>query len=131
MVAKHLFSWLLLAVVTVLNGTIRQFPYGTVLADLSAHQISTLTGIAATGVVGWLPSRRWPLATANLVWTVGCGWLVFTIAFEFGFGHYVAGHSWQRLLGDYNVFDGRVWSLFLLWLVSMPYAFFSLGKRST
>ena len=59
---------------------------------------------------------------------MGCGWLLFTVAFEFGFGHYVAGHSWQRLLGDYNIFDGRVWSLFLLWLLLMPVPFFLPGK---
>ena len=40
-----------------------------------------------------------------------------TVAFEFGFGHFVAGHSWQRLLGDYNLLEGRVWLLFLLWIL--------------
>jgi hypothetical protein len=130
MVAKHLLSWFLLAVVAVVNGAIRQGTYGKVLSDLSAHQLSTLTGIAATGAVGWVLSRRWPLATPGQAWIVGCGWLVFTIAFEFGFGHYVAGHSWQQLLGDYNVRDGRLWSLFLLWLVLMPYLFYSLDKRT-
>jgi hypothetical protein len=131
MVAKHLLSWFLLAAVAILNGAIRQGTYVKIMSDLSAHQVSTLTGIIATGAVGWMLSRRWPLATPSQAWIVGCGWLLFTIAFEFGFGHYVAGHSWQRLLGDYNVLDGRVWSLFLLWLVVMPYLFYSLGKRTS
>jgi hypothetical protein len=130
MVAKHLLSWFLLAVVAVLNGTIRQGTYAKVMSELSAHQVSTLTGIIATGAVGWMLGRRWPLATAKQAWLVGSGWLLFTVAFEFGFGHYAAGHSWQRLLGDYNMLNGRVWPLFLLWLLLMPYLFYSLGKRT-
>jgi hypothetical protein len=129
MVLKHLLSWLLLALVAVLNGVVRQGGYAKVLSELSAHQVSTVTGIVATGAVGWLVGRRWPLETANQAWLVGCAWLVFTIAFEFGFGHYVAGHSWQRLLGDYQLLNGRVWSLFLLWVTLMPYLYYRLAKR--
>ncbi len=43
-----------------------------------------------------------------------------TIAFEFGFGHFVAGHSWGRLLADYNLLTGHVWVLFLLWVLVVP-----------
>jgi hypothetical protein len=45
---------------------------------------------------------------------VGAAWLVGAIAFEFGFGHYVDGLSWERLLSDYDVTRGRL--LLLLWL---------------
>jgi hypothetical protein len=37
--------------------------------------------------------------------------LVLTLAFEFGFGHWVAGKSWSDLLRDYNLLEGRVWPL--------------------
>lgn len=36
-----------------------------------------------------------------------------TVLFEFGFGYFVDGRSWEWLLQDYNVFQGRVWGLFL------------------
>jgi hypothetical protein len=45
------------------------------------------------------------------------------VLFEFGFGHYIAGHPWEKLVADYDVLEGRVWSLVLLaeslspWLV--------------
>ncbi len=131
MVLKHLLCWFLLAVVAVLNGVVRQGSYAKVLSELTAHQVSTVTGIVATGAVGWFVSRRWPLESANQAWLVGCAWLVFTIAFEFGFGHYVAGHAWQRLLDDYNLLNGRLWSLFLLWVTLMPYLFYRLANRRT
>ena len=45
---------------------------------------------------------------------IGIGWLLAAIAFEFGFGHYVDGLSWTRLLADYDITRGRL--LLLLWL---------------
>lgn len=41
-------------------------------------------------------------------------WMILTVVFEFSFGHYVVGGSWSKLLSDYNILDGRVWSLFIL-----------------
>ena len=46
------------------------------------------------------------------------------MAFEFSFGHFVAGHSWSRLFQDYNLFAGRLWVLVLLWLTLAPYLFY-------
>jgi hypothetical protein len=51
---------------------------------------------------------------------VGGTWLVLTILFEFGFGHYVDGKSWSELLADYDLTDGRVWTLVLLWIAAGP-----------
>lgn len=48
-------------------------------------------------------------------------WLTATVVFEFGFGHYVIGHSWDRLLRDYNLLEGRVWLLFLTATTVIPY----------
>ena len=45
---------------------------------------------------------------------IGAFWTILTILFEFGFGHYVIGHSWSKLFADYNILKGRVWSLVLL-----------------
>ena len=45
---------------------------------------------------------------------VGFIWLVLTIAFEFLFGHYEAGASWETLTAEYNLLRGRLWPLVLL-----------------
>lgn len=49
------------------------------------------------------------------------------LAFEFVFGRYVAGHSWARLMADYNILAGRLWVFFLLWMLVMPFVIFKLG----
>jgi hypothetical protein len=122
----YLVCWLLLLLVAIGNGVLREASYGRVLPELAAHQLSTLTGIVFTGLCAWWLLRVWPLQAAMQAWRVGLLWLLLTVVFEFLFGHYVAGHSWRRLLHDYNLAQGRVWPLFLLWITVMPYVFFRL-----
>ncbi|MGD2062518.1 MAG: hypothetical protein PVF51_02925 [Nitrospirota bacterium] len=127
MLIRYLLFWFLLAIVAVANGVLREATYGKRVSELSAHQISTGTGILFTGLLVWGLSRSWPIESSGQAWVIGACWLLATIAFEFGFGHLVAGHSWSRLLADYNVFNGRVWLLFLVWITVMPYVFHKYG----
>ena len=53
-------------------------------------------------------------ATQVSLFKLGLFWTTATIAFEFLFGHYVMGHSWDSLWADYNVFQGRLWPLVLM-----------------
>ena len=119
----YLLCWLVLLLVAVGNGVLREASYGRHLSERSAHQLSTLTGIVFTGLCAWPLLRIWPPQTAAGAWRVGLLWLVLTVGFEFVFGHYVAGHPWRRLLHDYNLRQGRLWPLFLLWIVLMPWLF--------
>jgi hypothetical protein len=130
MIVKYLLFWLVLAIVAIANGVIRQTTYGKVVPELAAHQISTIVAILTTGAVVWGLSRIWPLDSSGQAWTIGILWLLLTIVFEFGFGHFVAGHSWARLLADYNLLNGRVWLLFLIWVAVMPLVFYTWAQHS-
>ena len=76
----------------------------------------TIVRIAALPFVRSNPPR-------GVIQALGLGvlWLVMTVTFEFSFGHWVAGHSWSRLLADYDLAAGRVWILFLLWITLLPW----------
>jgi hypothetical protein len=124
MIARYTLFWFILAVVAIGNGALREFTYAKHVSELSAHQISTLTAIILTGLVIGLIFRYWPLGSARDAWLVGVIWFGLTVAFEFIFGHYVAGHAWARLFHDYNLLAGRLWAIFLMWLVVAPYVFF-------
>ena len=128
MVLRYTLCWFALVAIAVANGALREGSYGNYLTELHAHQLSTAAGILFTGLfIGFL-SRRWPLASASQAWTIGRIWLLMTVAFEFLFGHYVAGHSWTRLFQDYNVFAGRLWLPVLIWITVAPYLFYRWGK---
>lgn len=124
MVIRYLLCWFLLAIAAILNGVLREATYGQFLTEQRAHQLSTATGILLTGILGWGISRIWPIASATQAWIIGLCWLLATIAFEFGFGHFVVGHPWSKLFADYNLLKGRLWLLFLLWITVMPYVFY-------
>lgn len=128
MVIRHILFWFVLMLVAVCNGILREATYGKKISELTAHQISTVTGILLTGAVVWFISRVWPLKSPTQAWVVGVSWLIFTVSFEFIFGHYIAGHSWESLLQDYNLLAGRVWLVFLTWVVTMPYIFYRFRR---
>ena len=44
-----------------------------------------------------------------------------TVAFEFLFGRYVDGKSWEYLLADYNIFKGKLWILVIITSLTAPY----------
>lgn len=124
---EYLLCWFLLAAVGVANGVIRQYTYGQHLSELTAHQVATGTAVVFTGLLVWGISSIWPLASMSQAWLVGAIWLAATVAFEFGFGHYVVGHSWNKLLRDYNFMKGRLWLLVLIWILIMPPLFHAAG----
>jgi hypothetical protein len=57
--------------------------------ERTAGQISTGTLIALLALYFWALDRRWPIPTTRSALTIGAAWVVMTIVFEFGFGHYV------------------------------------------
>lgn len=126
----HILAWFILMIVGILNGILRELTYGPFFSDLTAHQISTFTGILFTGLFVWLLWKYRPLESSRQAWIVGAVWFLFTICFEFGFGHFVMGHSWERLFNDYNLLKGRIWSLFLAWIGIMPFLFFRYFELS-
>lgn len=115
-------GWLLLAVVGVLNGIVRVVVVEPVVGAYPAHVVATLvTGIPAFLLVMYLYFRYAPIDhTRRELTALGVYWLVLTVVFEFGFGHYVVGHSWSRLLADYNLLAGRLWVLVLVVILLGP-----------
>jgi hypothetical protein len=127
-VLRYTLCWFILLIAAVINGAVRDAFYKDSLGDLSAHQLSTLTGIVLFGVIIGGMSRPWPIESSRQAWTIGLFWLVMTVAFEFLFFHYVMGHSWSELLGNYNIAKGRVWVLVLLWTLIAPYVFWRVRR---
>jgi hypothetical protein len=116
----YILGWFGLCGIAIANGVLREKTYGRKLGELGAHQLSTVLAIVATTVAVYGLTRYFPLRTYAMAWRVGVSWLLMTVVFEFAFGHFVAKHSWRRLLADYNLFAGRVWGVFLVWLVALP-----------
>ncbi len=120
---KLVLAWLMMLVVAILNGIARDIGYGRGLDPLLAHQLSTIYGMTLLGGVVAIYAWRWPFATAAAAWRAGLLWLTLTVAFEFLFFHYVAGHPWAELLANYDLSAGRLWVLLLAWVTVAPALF--------
>lgn len=104
-------AWIGAAALGVANGASREALYAEATGDEAAHVISTGTLLALLGGYISLLQRRWPLSTQREALSVGAAWAGMTVAFEFGFGHWVAGDSWSALLENYDVSTGKIWVL--------------------
>jgi len=120
MILKYAAFWLGLLFIGILNGAIREIVYKDALGELFAHQLSSFFAVLLISVYVWILEGRWKLSSSYEGLAVGLIWLVQTIMFEFLFGHYVMGHSWERLFADYNVFEGRFWSIVVFWVAVAP-----------
>ncbi|MGC2049551.1 MAG: hypothetical protein WA635_13205, partial [Gallionella sp.] len=94
--SRYLLAWLVMQLLSVVNGTLRDFTYGKHLPELLAHQLSTLSGSVPLGVVIYLFVRRWPPASGRQALNIGMFWMSLTVAFEFLFFHYAGGQFLGR-----------------------------------
>lgn len=129
MIWKYLIGWLPLVAVGILNGIIREIGYKKYVGDLTAHQISTLTGIILVGCYIWWLIGKWEIGTSSQALIIGVIWLGMTVAFEFLFGHYVVRQPWSKLFHDYNFLKGRIWVVVLIWISIAPLVFYKIRSR--
>lgn len=112
--------WLLILVLAIANGGLREWlllPHlGTPLALWISGVLLCLGIVALT--YAFLP--RLHVRTRRGLWQLGLLWLLLTLAFEFGFGRLVQGHSWPELLAAYTFEDGNLWPLVLLVTLVAP-----------
>ena len=124
MIGRYIAVWPLLFCIGFVNGAIREFIYNRWPGELTAHQVSSLTLAVLFASCVWVLMERWKLESIGQAAAIGLIWMVMTAGFEFGFFHYAMGYSWERLLRDYNVMEGRVWPLVLIWIAACPSVFY-------
>jgi FtsH-binding integral membrane protein len=112
--------WLGLAILTVLLGALREAVLKPRLGSLRAHQLGTVvTCIILFLLIMWFVRAVNAISVQAL--TIGVMWLVLTIGFETILGYYVLRQSWDVVLADYNISQGRVWPFVLLTVLLGPY----------
>ncbi|WP_319762162.1 hypothetical protein [Maridesulfovibrio sp.] len=115
-------GWIPMIPIAIANGVLREKTYGKRMNELRAHQLSSVTAIILFYGYTCLFQKIVPAADGSEALLAGAIWLSLTVCFEFVFGKYLAGHSWKKLLADYNIFKGRLWPLVLFTIFIAPYA---------
>ena len=126
---KFFVSWVPGIPIAIANGILREFWFQRFLPELTSHQLSTASFIMLFGIYVWFILKWLKLNSAKEALRLGLTWFALTVTFEFLFGHFVMGHTWATLLGDYNLLAGRLWVLVLLWIASAPGIFYRIQQR--
>ncbi len=125
---RYVIVWVPMLAIAIANGALRQATFGKALSELRAHQLSTLIGSVFMGLFIRFVIRAWPPSSGRQALLIGLVWLVLTVAFEFFMGLVLAQKPISEVLHDYNLFAGRVWVLFLIWLTLAPWVFFRVSR---
>ena len=122
--SRYILAWFAMLAIAIANGALRQFTFAEAMPELRAHQLSTLIGSALMGLFIRFVVHRWPPPSRRYALMIGSVWLLLTVAFEFFMGLVLAGRPLAAVLQDYNLLAGRVWVLFLLWILLAPWLFY-------
>lgn len=128
MVVRILLAWVLLLLLAIINGSLRQALLIPQFGDATGHIISTILLSALIIIATWFMFPWIHLVSSWQAWLVGVIWLLLTVAFEFLAGHYLFGNSWEKLLADYNLLEGRIWSLVLITTMLAPRVVYSYRR---
>lgn len=120
MALKHFLLWLPMIALAFANATLRELVLVNHFNPLQAHQLSTITLIALCAVYVCSVSGVLAFQDARQAWLTGLAWMLLTVAFEFTLGR-LMHKPWSVLFTDYHVLAGRIWPLFLVCLMILPY----------
>ena len=121
MILRALAVWLILLILAVLNGGLRDTQLSPRLGDTVGRGISTLLLCGLIVLATWLTIGWIRPGGSREALAVGALWVALTLAFEFGVGHYGFGKPWPELLADYDLSRGRIWIAVLVVTLLAPW----------
>ena len=123
-------AWLAILAAMTVNGLLRGVVLVPQLGEHHARQVSSILGACIVLTLAGVFVMRLPDPRRAPLWRVGALWGLLTLAFEFGFGHFVSGLAWSELIADYDIAAGRLWPLVLSATILAPW-FWGLAVRGT
>jgi len=121
-VRRAVLTWLLMLGAMFAAGAFRVVVVAPRLSPFGTEVAGALLGIAVILALTRPFIRSLERPTLATLAGIGILWLALTVAFEFGFFHYVGGHSWESLLEQYDVTKGHLWPFVLAAAALAPFA---------
>ena len=121
LVLKASLIWLLVVVIAIANGVFREQILVPGLGMQAALPLSGISLSVLVLIVTYFSIPFFGRHPASSFLVIGLQWLLMTLAFEFLFGHYVIGKSWQDLIQVFNIARGDLFLLVLLVSLLGPY----------
>jgi len=111
---KAFAIWSAILVLAILNGGLRTILIVPKIGEQAGHVLSTIILCGLILSVSRI-SISWVGPNSQLEnLQIGLFWVLLTVGFEFLAGHYAFKKSWETLLAEYNIAQGRIWILVLI-----------------
>lgn len=112
--------WLLLMMAETLHGLWRVKVLAVWIGDEFASDVAVFTGsliilLITFACIDWIPARD----TRTLL-LVGSTWAVLTIGYEMALGRIAFDRSWSEIASDFDLFQGKLLPLGLVFLLFAP-----------
>ena len=128
MSVKYFLLWLPMILLAFGNATVRELVFNKYFSEIRAHQLSTITLIVLCSIYVSFVFPFLNVQSSTQAFLIGSVWVLLTVVFEFSLGR-LTNKSWQYLFQDYNLFSGRIWLLFLIVLLLLPYIFYASRNK--
>lgn len=123
LITKALAVWLLILLLAVTNGVLRESVFLPAFGLPAEMLVSGLVLCALILIVTYLALPWLAVHKRKQQWALGMFWLVLTLCFEFSFAA-LQGKTLPDVLAAYTFTDGNLWPLVLIvtalapWLMS-------------
>lgn len=117
--SKAIAVWILIVIAESIHGTIRQIFIAPMIGDMLSRQVGVFVGSAIILLISWLSARWLGAKTLKNQLQVGALWVVLIVVFEVSLGT-ALGYTRERILSDYNLAQGGLMGLGLLFMLLAP-----------
>ncbi|MBI2412796.1 MAG: hypothetical protein HYV24_06265 [Deltaproteobacteria bacterium] len=126
-----ILTWVLMVLFAIGNGVFAEFVLAKALGAYPVHLYKSILAIAVIFIASrmYLKYAYPDGPTLRAAVYTGLLWCASSIVFEFGFGHFVVGLPMERLVADYRIWEGRLWSLVLASELLFPVLNFFLSYK--
>lgn len=112
--------WFLLMTAETLQGFWRAKVLARWIGDAASRDLSTFTGtliilLITFACIGWFPVRK-----AGTLLQIGAIWVLLTLLYEVALGRLALHRSWNEISSDFDLSEGRLFPIGLLFLLFAP-----------
>ena len=111
---KAAILWFIIALFAIANGLFRESFLEPYLGDTLALPLSGITLSMMIFTITFFSFRLIKSHASSTYLYIGLQWVVMTLIFEFVFGRFVMGRSWEELFQVFNILEGNLFILALL-----------------
>lgn len=113
--------WLLIVVIAIVNGVLREILIAPMVGIEAALPVSGITLSAAIFLFSLMTVSFIGALETKTYLFIGMYWVLLTLSFEFIFGHYVVGKSWDEIMQVFNIQKGNLFIVVLFVTAFSPW----------